>query len=46
MLADGRRYLHLAPWLVLAPGAAIVLVAAAVTMLGRIRQQRWSTDRA
>lgn len=46
MLAEGRRYLYTAPWLVLAPGAAIVLVTAAVTVLGRALQQRWSTDQA
>jgi len=45
MLAEGRRYLYTAPWLVLSPGAAIVGVAAAVTVLGRVLQHRWSTDR-
>jgi len=45
MLAEGRRYLYTAPWLVLAPGAAIVLVAAVITVLGRVLQQRWATDR-
>jgi peptide/nickel transport system permease protein len=44
MLADGRQYLYQAPWLVLAPGVAIVAVAAAVTTLGRSLDRRWATD--
>lgn len=35
MLAAGRTYLHLAWWLSLFPGLAIVLVAAGTTMIGR-----------
>lgn len=35
MLAAGRTYLHLAWWLSLFPGLAIVIVAAGTTMLGR-----------
>jgi len=35
MLADGRTYLDTAPWMSTFPGLAIVLVATAVTVLGR-----------
>ncbi|MCJ1715988.1 ABC transporter permease [Curtobacterium sp. VKM Ac-2922] len=35
MLADGRTYLQTAPWMSTFPGLAIVVLAAAVTVLGR-----------
>lgn len=35
MLADGRTYLHNAWWLTVFPGAAIVMIAAGATLLGR-----------
>lgn len=40
MLSAGRTYLLTAPWLTLAPGAAIVLAAASTTLLGRALEQR------
>lgn len=40
MLAAGRTYLLTAPWLTIAPGAAIVLAAAATTLLGRAVERR------
>jgi peptide/nickel transport system permease protein len=40
MLSAGRTYLLTAPWLTLAPGAAIVLAAASTTLLGRAIEQR------
>lgn len=35
MLANGRTYLHFAWWMTVFPGAAIVLIAAGATLLGR-----------
>lgn len=35
MLADGRDYAFSAPWLVLAPGGAVVLATATLALLGR-----------
>ncbi len=40
MLAAGRTYLEVAPWLTIAPGTAIVLAATAATLLGRSLEQR------
>lgn len=34
MIAEGREYLHQAPWLVVAPGAAIALTAIGFNLLG------------
>lgn len=35
MLSDGRNYMDVSPWLVLAPGVAIFVTALSVTMIGR-----------
>ena len=35
MLSAGRTYLHLAWWMSLFPGLAIVVVAAGATLIGR-----------
>ena len=35
MLSAGRTYLHLAWWMSLFPGLAIVIVAAGATLIGR-----------
>ena len=34
MVSEGRRFLHQAPWLVIAPGAAIALTAIGFNLLG------------
>ncbi|MBF4614782.1 ABC transporter permease [Curtobacterium sp. VKM Ac-1376] len=39
MLADGRTYLQTAPWMSTFPGLAIVVLATAVTVLGRAIRQ-------
>lgn len=40
MLANGRTYLHLAWWLTVFPGLAIVAIAAGATLLGRSATRR------
>lgn len=40
MLADGRTYLQTAPWMSTFPGLAIVVLATAVTVLGRALRRR------
>ncbi len=35
MIADGQAYLTVAPWLVLAPGVAIVLAVLGFSLLGQ-----------
>ncbi|NUU50059.1 ABC transporter permease [Curtobacterium luteum] len=40
MLADGRTYLQTAPWMSTFPGLAIVVLATAVTVLGRAIRRR------
>jgi peptide/nickel transport system permease protein len=40
MLADGRTYLQTAPWMSTFPGLAIVVLATAVTVLGRSVRRR------
>ena len=40
MLADGRTYLQTAPWMSTFPGIAIVVLATAVTVLGRALRRR------
>ncbi|MFJ4221580.1 ABC transporter permease [Curtobacterium luteum] len=40
MLADGRTYLQTAPWMSTFPGLAIVVLATAVTVLGRAVRRR------
>lgn len=40
MLANGRTYLHLASWLTVFPGLAIVAIAAGATLLGRSATRR------
>jgi peptide/nickel transport system permease protein len=34
MVSEGRRFLHQAPWLVIAPGAAIAVTAIGFNLLG------------
>jgi peptide/nickel transport system permease protein len=34
MIAEGRQYLHQAPWMIMAPGAAIALTAIGFNLLG------------
>lgn len=43
MLADGRTYLQTAPWMSTFPGLAIVVLATAVTVLGRALRRRGDT---
>jgi peptide/nickel transport system permease protein len=43
MMSETRQYVFVAPWLVLAPAAAVVGTAVLVTLLGRALEQRWDT---
>ncbi|PYY65056.1 MULTISPECIES: ABC transporter permease [unclassified Curtobacterium] len=43
MLADGRTYLQTAPWMSTFPGLAIVVLATAVTVLGRAIRRTGAT---
>lgn len=44
MILEAREYLGEAPWLLLAPGAALVLATAAATLLGDALRRRFSVS--
>jgi peptide/nickel transport system permease protein len=45
MLAEGQAYLRGAPWLVIAPGVAVVLAALAFNLLGDAARRAFGGER-
>ena len=45
LIADGQAYLLTAPWIVLAPGAAIVAAVTAFNLIGNALGEVWETRR-